>query len=117
MLPYKRSQRVAHLLKKEISSFLSERITDPRVGFYTITDIVLSDDLRNGKIFVSVLKDEDREITLQILNSMRGHIRSEVLRGLHMKVIPQVEFYLDTSVAYGDKIERLLKKIKSGDET
>lgn len=112
MLPYKRSQRVAHLLKKEISVFLSEHVTDPRAGFFTVTDVALTDDLKHAKIFVSVLNEDKRAETIEILNAMRGMIRAEVLRSFSMKVIPQIEFHLDTSVEYGDKIERLLKKIK-----
>ena len=115
MLPYKRSQRVSHLLKKEISEYLAERVTDPSVGFFTITDVELSDDLKHAKIFVSVLDDEKRDHTIEVLRSMRGHIRSNVLMGLRMKNIPSIDFYPDSSAAYGDKMERLLKKIREED--
>ena len=117
MLPYKRSERVAQLIKKEISEYLAERVTDPSVGFFTITDVVLSDDLKHARIYVSVLDDEKRERTIEVLRSMRGHIRTNVLMGLRMKNIPSIDFFHDSSVAYGDKMERLLKKIKEEDST
>jgi len=46
------------------------------LGFITVTDVELSDDLRIARVFVSVLKTEDREITLQILNNSKGFIRT-----------------------------------------
>ncbi len=115
MLPYKRSERVAQLIKKEISEYLAERVADPSVGFFTITDVTLSDDLKHAKIFVSVLDDAKREHTLEVLRSMKGHIRANVLMGLRMKNIPSIDFYHDSSAAYGDKMERLLKKIREED--
>lgn len=104
-------------MKKDISEYLAERVTDPSVGFFTIMDVVLSDDLKHARIYVSVLDDDKREHTIEVLRSMRGHIRSHVLMGMRMKNIPSIDFYPDSSAAYGDKMERLLKKIKEEDSS
>jgi len=111
MLPYKRSQRVSDLLREEISDIIIYKIKDPRIGFVTVTGVDLSDDLKIGKVYVSVLKEEERAITLGILNDAKSFIRSHLAKRLRMKFIPTIEFRLDTSIEYGNKIEKLLKQI------
>jgi ribosome-binding factor A len=112
MLPYKRSQRVGHLLRKEVSDIIMNRVKDPRLGFLTVTDVEVTEDLKLARVYVSVLKDEDKETTFEILNSAKSFVRSELGRRLRMKSIPAVEFRLDTTVQYGARIEKLLKQIR-----
>ncbi|GAB4389244.1 MAG: 30S ribosome-binding factor RbfA [Thermodesulfovibrionales bacterium] len=112
MLPYKRSQRVSHLLKKEISDIIMNRVKDPRLGFLTVTDVDLTADLKLARVYVSVLRDEEKDTTFEILESARAFIRAELGRRLRMKVIPALDFRLDTTAQYGARIEKLLKDIK-----
>lgn len=112
MLPYKRSQRVGDLLRQEIADIIMRRIKDPRLGFVTVTGVDITDDLKIAKVFISVLKDEEKEETLNILNSARNFVRSEVAKRIRMKTIPSIEFRVDESIGYGDRIEKLLRDIK-----
>ncbi|MEW6001741.1 MAG: 30S ribosome-binding factor RbfA [Nitrospirota bacterium] len=116
MLPYKRSQRVSDLLRKEISDIVIRRLKDPRIGFLTITGVDVTDDIKIAKVYVSILKDEDKKTTLEILNSAKSFIRSELSKRLRMKSIPTIEFKLDTSIEYGSRIEKLLKQIEGKGE-
>lgn len=116
MLPYKRSQRVSDLIREEIADILMYRLKDPRIGFITVTGVDMTSDLKFAKVFVSILKEEERELTLEILNSAKNFIRSALSKRLRMKFIPNVEFRLDTSIEYGYKIDKLLKEIKDKDE-
>ena len=112
MLPYKRSQRVGHLIKVEVSDIVLNRLKDPRLGFLTVTDAEVTEDLRLARIYISTLKDEDRAETLETLNSAKSFIRSELGKRLRMKFVPSLEFRFDETTRYGDKMERLLKKIR-----
>ena len=112
MHPYKRSQRLSILLREEIADILMRRVKDPRLGFVTVTDVELSEDLKIARVFVSVLKEEERTLTLEILNSARGLIRSEVSKRVRVKFIPTIEFKIDSSIERGDRIDRLLREIK-----
>jgi ribosome-binding factor A len=112
MLPYKRSHRVGDLIKEEVADIIHRRIKDPRVGFVTVTGVDLTEDLKIARVYVSILKEEERQETLEILNSAKNFVRSELSGRLRMKFIPTVEFRLDTSIEYGDKIEKLLKQIR-----
>ncbi len=112
MLPYKRSKRVADLVRKEISDIVLRRLKDPRIGFVTVTDVSVTDDLKLARVFVSSLKEDEREQMLEILNSAKSFIRQELGRRVKMKVTPDLEFRVDTSIQYGDRIDQLLKEIK-----
>lgn len=116
MLPYKRSQRVSDLLRKEIADIIIYRLKDPRVGFITVTGVEVTDDLKIARVYVSIFKEEERKSTLEILSSAKNFIRSELSKRLRMKFIPSIEFRLDTSIEYGDKIEKLLKEIEGQGE-
>lgn len=116
MLPYKRSQRVSDLLRREIADIIMRKVKDPRLGFVTVTGVDITDDLKSAKVFVSSLKEEEKETTLEILNSAKNFIRAEVARRVRMKNIPSIEFRIDESLGYGDRIDRLLKEIKEKDE-
>lgn len=85
MQPYKRAQRLKVLLKEEVAEIILHKIKDPRLGFITVTDVELSDDLRIAKVFISVLKTEDRQLTLQILNDAKGFVRSEIAKDSELK--------------------------------
>lgn len=117
MLPYKRSQRVSDLVREEIADIVIYRLKDPRIGFITITGVDVTDDIKIARVYVSVLKDEDKKNTLDILNIAKSFIRSELSKRLRMKSIPGIEFRLDTSIEYGDKIDKLLKKIEEESES
>lgn len=112
MLPYKRSQRVSDLIREEIADIIQYRLKDPRIGFVTVTGVDMTEDLKLAKVFVSILREEERDSTLEILNSAKKYMRSLLLKRLKMKFIPVIEFRLDTSIEYGFKMDALLKEIK-----
>jgi len=114
MLPYKRSQRVSDLIREEIADIIMNKLKDPRVGFVTVTGVDITEDLKLAKVYISILKEEEKDTTLEILTSAKGFIRAELSKRVRMKFIPALTFKVDESLAYGDKIERLLKEIQSG---
>jgi ribosome-binding factor A len=116
MLPYKRSQRVGDLLREEISDIIFHKLKDPRIGFITVTGVDMTDDLKLARVFISVLKEEEKETTLDIFNSAKAFIRSELSKRLRLKFIPHLEFRSDSSIEYGNRIEQLLDEIKKKSE-
>lgn len=116
MLPYKRSQRVSDLLREEVADIIFYKLKDPRIGFLTVTGADVTDDLKIAVVYISVLREEDRKPTLDILNSAKSFVRSELSKRLRMKFIPSIDFRLDSSIEYGNKIEQLLNEIRKKDE-
>lgn len=111
-----RHERVEEAIKKEVSLIIHDQLKDPRVGFVTITRVELSQDLRNAKIFYSVLgKEEDYAKTRIALNSALGFIRSLVARRINMRFATELMFQEDRSTEYSIKIEEVLNKIKELD--
>ncbi len=108
---YKRSERVSDQMKREIADILMRKIKDPRIGFVTVTDVVLADDLRNAKVFVSVLGG-DRAATLKGLESAGAFIRTELGHRLRLKFIPELLFRYDDSAERGAHIMELLSEVE-----
>lgn len=116
MLPYKRSQRVGDLIREEVADIIMYKLKDPRIGFVTVTGVELSPDMKLARVFVSILKEEEREATLDALNSSKAFMRTILAKHLRMKYIPHLDFKLDSSIEYGFKIDKLLKEIREKDE-
>ncbi|RJQ42306.1 MAG: 30S ribosome-binding factor RbfA [Nitrospiraceae bacterium] len=112
MLPYKRSQRVSDLIREEIADIIMNKVKDPRLGFVTVTGAKITEDLKIATIYLSILKEEEKEATLEMINSAKGFIRAELAKRLKMKFIPALTFRIDESLEYGNRIEKLLKEIK-----
>lgn len=116
MLPYKRSKRVGDLLREEIADIIMYKLKDPRIGFVTVTGVDVTDDIKMAFVYISILKEEEKKTTLEILNSAKSFIRSELSKRLRMKFIPTIEFRLDSSIEYGNRIENLLNDIRRKSE-
>ncbi len=113
-MEYKRSDRVADLLQREVAEMLYRTIKDPRVGGVTVTGVDLSPDLRNARVFyVFRGSAEEGERAAEGLAKAKGFIRRELGKRLQLRYAPDIHFKYDTSFDYGDKIERLLKTIQN----
>jgi len=113
----KRTDRVAELLKREISRIIMEEIKDPGIQFVTISKVNISPDLKSAKIFYTVLGDLAlRASTHKRLEQAVRFIRSEIGRRLELRYVPEIRFYYDTVADQVEKIEGLLGKIKEGQE-
>ena len=117
----RRADRVAEAIRVEAATFLNEGAKDPRlVGMVTVTAVDVSQDLRQAKIFVSILgSDTERAATFEALTSLAGHLRSRLARSLQLRLVPEISFKLDDSVARAARIESLLAQVrekKTGDE-
>jgi ribosome-binding factor A len=116
MLPYKRSQRVRDLLREEIADIIIHKLKDPRIGFITVTGVDVTDDLKIAVAYISVLKEEEKKFTLEILNAAKSFIRSELSKRVRMKTVPSLEFKQDASIEYGSRIDELLDEIRRKNE-
>ena len=108
-----RANRVAEQIKKEISDIVNNKIKDPRIGFITITDVEVTGDLQQAKIFFSILGDEEeRESSLLGLDKASGFIRSEIGRRIRLRKVPEISFEYDVAHEYGNHIDALLRNLE-----
>lgn len=109
-----RSERVKEQLKKEIGYIIQNNIKDPRLGMVTVTDAEISADLRNAKIFISVYgSEEEKKLTMQILNKANGFIRSEIGKRIRMKHVPELLIRFDETIEKSNRIQELLHQIEA----
>ena len=116
MLPGKRSVRVGDVVLKEVASLLLERVRDPRVQGVTLTGIRLSDDLKQARIFFSVMGDQPLvERAQEGLNSATGFLKREIGRRVDLRYIPGIKFVYDPSLKTGNHMERVFEKLREAE--
>jgi ribosome-binding factor A len=103
-----RMRRVDEALREVVAATVTE-LSDPRLGFVTVTGVETSPDLRSAKVFVSVLGDEtERAATLDALRSSHGVIQSRIAAETRMKRTPTLTFHYDDTIEKGVRISHLL---------
>ncbi len=112
---YKRAERISDQMKEEVADILMRKIKDPRIGFVTVTDVEVADDLRNAKVFVSIYGG-DKDKTLKGLESASAFIRSELGRRMRLRYTPEILFRFDKTVEEGAHIMELLRTLEEDKE-
>ena len=111
--PGRRPQRVGKQIRAEISSLVAGKLKDPRLGFATVTDVKISPDLLQARVFVSVLGSaKEQEQSLAGFRAAAPFIRRELAHRLALRRTPELEFALDHSAEYAAHIEELLEQAK-----
>ncbi len=108
--PYKRAERVADLLQRELSRLLQRESKDPRLHDVTITGVRLSPDLRHARVLFTGAPGRAEE-HLAGLKSATGFLRGHLGRELHLRYAPDLTFELDESVEKTLEVLRLLKQV------
>ncbi len=117
-MTFKRADRVADLIKAELSDILLKQIRDPRIGLLTITGVKMTDDLRSAKIYFVQMGKDNPDADLQAgLEKAKGFLKRELGKRLNLRYMPDVFFFYDKSFEYGSRIDRLLKEIHEKDKT
>jgi ribosome-binding factor A len=111
-----RVRRLADQIKFVVAEMLERRIKDPRLGFVTITDVRLTNDMHEASVFYTVMGDDkEREDTAAALASAKGLIRSQVGQSTGVRFTPSLEFIPDGVPANAAHIEDLLKQAATSD--
>ena len=111
----RRTDRVAGLLRQELSQLLVDRLKDPRLeALVSITQVKLTTDLHHASVGISVLgtPDEQRE-ALQGLESSAGFLHRELRQRLRLRPVPSLRFVLDTSLQEGDRVQALMDRLRA----
>jgi ribosome-binding factor A len=104
-----RMRRVDEAMREPLSDAITSEIKDPRVGFVTVTAVDTSPDLRQARVFVSVLgTTSERKRSLQGLRSAHGFLQRRVADELRLKHTPTLEFAYDDTVENAARINELL---------
>ncbi len=107
----RRPERLGEQIREEISMIIAGDLDDPRVDPVTVTDARITPDLRNAKVYVSVMgTDEEAASALSALRSATGFIRQQLGTVLRLKRIPELHFVHDKTVESAARIEEILSE-------
>jgi ribosome-binding factor A len=109
----RRPEQMAETLRQVITDALAREVRDPRVGFVTITGVLVSNDLSHARVMVSVPgEDADKTRALEGLQSAAGFLRSRAARALTTRSVPELHFELDRGLEHAARINELLNTIR-----
>jgi ribosome-binding factor A len=112
-----RTRRLSERIAKIVAELLERRIKDPRLGFVTVTEVRLTQDWREAKVFYTVFgTPEELQDTAIALRSATGVIRSEVGRIIGLRHAPSIEFIADALPDSARRIDDLVAAARQADE-
>ena len=107
-----RMDRVNEELKKEISLVIDQSLKNPNItGIISVTKVKTSPDLKFARVYISIINSKSKKNTLEGIKNAAGYIRSEIAKRVNLRYTPELNFVIDDSMEYGDKIENILKQI------
>jgi ribosome-binding factor A len=111
-----RTDRIDELLRQEISQALEREVTDPRIGFVTVTDVETSPDLSRARVWVSVIgSEEKRKETLTALRRAMPFIRHGLGSKIRLRRIPELDVRLDDSIERGSRVLQIINELQAGE--
>lgn len=111
-----RAAKLADRIKVVVAQALERRVKDPRLGFVTVTDARVTNDLQHATVYYTVYGDEDEsEETRRALESAKGILRAEVGKNITVRLTPTLEFVPDEIPVNASHLEDLLRTAKERD--
>ncbi len=109
---FKRTARIASLIKEVLAELVRTSVKDPRVQGITVTEVEVSGDLREAKVyFVYNRKEHNQDDVLDGLSRASGYLRKCLGERVSLRVTPSLNFVIDESLEYGARIESLIREI------
>jgi len=106
-----RRLRVQDQLREEISLIIQREIRDPGLGFITIIDVQMSEDLKIAKVYFSIYgNDEEKKRTLEALKRSKGYIKFLLGKRVKLRYMPELYFMLDNSLEKVQRMEEVFKR-------
>ena len=113
----RRPEQVGETLRQVITEALTRQVRDPRVGFVTVTAVLVTNDLSHARVLVSVPgEDSEKTRALEGLQSAAGFLRSRAARTLTTRSVPELHFELDRGLEHAARINELLNTIRREDQ-
>jgi len=111
-----RPEKIADLLKKEVSLILSYEVKDPRLQNINITAVKVTDDIGIAYVYYTIIgksiKKKESKVEDNVLTKLSGMVRSKISKLIEIRRVPKIIFKFDESIEYSENIEKLLKNIK-----
>ena len=119
---FKRTDRIADQMQRDLAELLRSSMKDPRVGMVTVNQVVVAKGLGFADVYVTLLTVDDLDAdaaevksTIKVLNGAAGFLRSELGRMIKLRTIPQLRFHFDASVKRGRQLDNLISQARKKD--
>lgn len=107
-----RMQKVEEEFKREIGKIIDQELKNTNItGLISVTKVKISSDLKNARVYISLLNCKSKKNTLEGLKNATGFIRTELAKRINLRYTPSLVFELDDSMEYGAHIEDILNRI------
>ena len=107
-----KTQKLGSLFTREISRIILENVKDPKIKFVTLTGCDITNDLSFAKVYFLTLSRDNKEEMENTLNKAANFIELELSKSIEIRKMPQISFHYDTSVEYGENIEKKIQELK-----
>lgn len=112
---FRRSDRVAGSLRRELAQLIQLEVKDPDVGFIGLSDVEVTRDLSHAKVYVTVFEPEKAASSLKALNKASGYLRKRLGQEMRIRSVPELHFQHDASVETGHRMDSLIDSAVSAD--
>lgn len=108
---FKRTDRIAEFIMRELSVLIQRGVKDPRLPkFVTITTVKVSKDFSHAKVYFTAFGSDAQEV-LQILNGASGYLRTLLAKSMKLRIVPELHFVYDESIEYAKHLSRLIDEV------
>lgn len=106
-----RPERLAEMIREELTDLIAGEVADPRVGLAQVTEVKMAPEMRVAHVFFSVMGgSQEEKRTLQGLMAARGFLRAELTRRLQIRRVPDLRFEVDRSEELSNRMDQLLQR-------
>ena len=113
---FKRSERVAGQMRRDLARLIQQEVKDPEVGFVSLSDVEVTRDLSHAKVFITVFEPEKAEESINALRRAASFLRVRLGKELRLRHVPELHFVHDDSVEQGSHIDELIAKALHADK-
>ena len=107
-----RTARIQSIIAKNVTEIIQFELKNPRIGFCTVSEVLVSSDFSYARVYVSFLGAKYPKQNLEELNKTRGYVRSSLAKKLDIRKTPEISFYLDETYEKANRLDEVLKKEK-----
>ena len=114
-----RNDRLNGEFQKEIYDIIKRKLKNPLVTeMFSVTSVDASNDLSYAKVYISIFSTnpDKKKATFDAISGDAKKIRFELAKEIRARTVPELHFFLDTSMEYGDKMDKLFKSINQGEK-
>lgn len=112
---FKRSERVAGTLRRELAQLIQMEVKDPEVGFVGLSDVEVTRDLSHAKVYVTVFESDKAASSIKALNRAAGYLRRRLGQEMRIRSVPELHFHHDASVETGQRMDSLIDAAVTSD--